>query len=719
MLAAGRLLVAGNMSVVAIVADGSKRPACRWKPFQSRLATDDELESMFSGHVGIGVLGGRVSGGLEILDFDKPGMFDLWQERLRERNGVVAARVEGMPRISTPAQGRHLYYRCSAIEGNQKLARSAEPFVDCTGKEKDVLIETRGEGGYVLAPPSPSECHKAGVPYKHVAGPPLPHVPTISAEERDVLLDVARSFDERPEPERQVELARQEPRREGERPGDAYNRRTSWENVLQTHGWCKTTRDGDQQHWRRPGKKGPNDVSAVVGGPGDPEGKWLYVHSTNAAPFEAERHYDRFSAYATLNCGGDMARAARDLAAQGYGEQRRGPSMASGPSSPTPEQELADSVESWDVSFWDERPAGAPDVTAEISEPDAQEVKPESLFQVIDAADIYAPLEERKYAVCEVLPQGSVLEIESYGGGSKTWHAVDLVTAVALGQRWLGRFDCTAGRVLYLDFENGSWEMRRRLQAIALGRGVVGPVENMALSSMPHIYMTDARFEAAVRQLAEGRLVIVIDTLRAASPDVDENDSRMRAGIDALRRVGEITGCSFVVLVHSKKSTGNGQQVDARERGRGSSAIFDAADSVLSISYVKGEPLKVCQTKARVGRAIAPFEVTIDDVEPPDSIDGICSPPGSPRGAVVLTASDVPEEEDIGNREFEDRCDKVLAIIADNPMSTTRFVQDRLGGRNGKASAALEFLERHGAIKNLAKGGERKAAAWVKVEAQK
>jgi hypothetical protein len=48
--------------------------------------------------------------------------------------------------VQTPKGGRHLYYRCATIAGNQKLAVSAD---------RTVLIETRGEGGYAIIPPSP------------------------------------------------------------------------------------------------------------------------------------------------------------------------------------------------------------------------------------------------------------------------------------------------------------------------------------------------------------------------------------------------------------------------------------------------------------------------------------------------------------------------------------------------------------------------------------
>jgi putative DNA primase/helicase len=47
----------------------------------------------------------------------------------------------------------------------------------------------------------------------------------------------------------------------------------------------------------------------------------LYVFSSNAAPFVDGRSYDKFGAYALLNHGGDVLKAAAALRAEGYGPQ--------------------------------------------------------------------------------------------------------------------------------------------------------------------------------------------------------------------------------------------------------------------------------------------------------------------------------------------------------------------------------------------------------------
>jgi hypothetical protein len=80
---------------------------------------------------------------------------------------------------------------------------AAEPF-EVGDKHKSVIIETKSEGGYVVTRPSPPECHQTGRCYVSANGVPLTAVPMISDDERAVLLDMARAFDERPSEEPQA-----------------------------------------------------------------------------------------------------------------------------------------------------------------------------------------------------------------------------------------------------------------------------------------------------------------------------------------------------------------------------------------------------------------------------------------------------------------------------------------------------------------------------------
>lgn len=337
-LAAVRAYLAGGLSVVPIEPDGSKRPAGgSWKKFQRRLAVESEVMEFWGNGTGygVGIVGGKVSGHLEHLDFDKHAatIFPAWCD-------LVEAEAPGLAdRLSirqTPSGGYHASYRCPEVEipGNTKLAMEANPDFDPKkprGKdnpETETLIETRGEGGQVLAPGCPPACHPTGRTYEHVRGPKLSHVQAITAAEREVLLRAAQSFD------RQV-VADDPPAASGpmpgKRPGDDYcERGPDWSEILGPAGWVQVRQSGAVRYWRRPGKDGPG-WSATTGACTSKSG-WdlLAVFSSNAAPFPGPgagrtcSAHNKFSAYALLSYGGDFSAAAKELARQGYGDRKGG-----------------------------------------------------------------------------------------------------------------------------------------------------------------------------------------------------------------------------------------------------------------------------------------------------------------------------------------------------------------------------------------------------------
>ena len=98
----------------------------------------------------------------------------------------------------------------------------------------------------------------------------------------------------------------------GERPGDLFAAKASWEDILLPHGWRVVGHRGEVTLWCRPGKT--DGISATTGHCGD----HLYVFSSNAHPFAPERAYSKFTAFAFLNAAGDFIKAATMLACQGF-----------------------------------------------------------------------------------------------------------------------------------------------------------------------------------------------------------------------------------------------------------------------------------------------------------------------------------------------------------------------------------------------------------------
>lgn len=128
-----------GFSVIPISAWG-KKPLISWKEFQKRIASDGELEPWFgSGENNIGIVTGEVSG-IAVVDLDSDEAIAFAKEHRF---------FDNTPRVKT-SKGYHLYFKF--IPG----------LTNFQGRSDLPNIDLRGEGGFVVAPPS---VHESGHAY--------------------------------------------------------------------------------------------------------------------------------------------------------------------------------------------------------------------------------------------------------------------------------------------------------------------------------------------------------------------------------------------------------------------------------------------------------------------------------------------------------------------------------------------------------------------------
>ena len=302
-----------GISVIPVKADGSKASLVAWKEFQSRLATRDELLEWFIDSQGFAVITGSISGNLEMLELEGRAVESgLFQEA---HDIAINSGLEDVWQIlsqtyheQTPSGGVHWLYRISdaPVPRNTKLARKPG-----ANDSVDVLIETRGEGGYVIVAPSHGKTHASERAWIRLNNSTVESIATITFEQREALHDIFRALDQMP----RVEAITQSMTvRDSDelRPGDDFNARAHWEDILV--GWTRVYQRADGQvFWRRPGKSVGVSASTHAN-----DADNLYVWTTSTA-FESEKYYSKFAAYALLKCAGDYARAASDLRRLGYG----------------------------------------------------------------------------------------------------------------------------------------------------------------------------------------------------------------------------------------------------------------------------------------------------------------------------------------------------------------------------------------------------------------
>lgn len=274
-----------------------------WKYFQNDIASADQINTWFSrDNVALAIVLGPVSDNMELLDFDNhlnnaSLIFESFSKAVKEYNPELFKKLVIQ---TTQSGGFHVIYRCEVIEGNQKIATQE----NALGHKKTV-IETRGEGGYALAYPTPGY---------NIIQNSIDNVPLISIDERDFIIGVCKSFNTVDIEE--FEAPYSVPKNGKARPGDAFNDRGDIKSILISHGWQLISTDGKKQFWRRPGKN-DGSISATFNYEGIDK---LYVFSSNAHPFKQGTSYDKFAIYTLLEHQGDFAGAAKKLLKDGYGE---------------------------------------------------------------------------------------------------------------------------------------------------------------------------------------------------------------------------------------------------------------------------------------------------------------------------------------------------------------------------------------------------------------
>ena len=200
-----------GFALIPLTCDGRRRPRLSWR--DNRVYRWGEIAGYFFLPSGIALLCGTRSGNLEVLDFDDPTAFPAWQQQ-------TSFLTAPLPTIQTPSGGFHVYYRCKEIRGNTVLARETSGHI---------RIETRGEGGLIVAPGSPPATHPDNKPYTLISGNPF-RPPVISSPQRETLWAVARQFNQYVEPKKPE---RKRPNRRPavgltDRPGDLFNQQAEW-----------------------------------------------------------------------------------------------------------------------------------------------------------------------------------------------------------------------------------------------------------------------------------------------------------------------------------------------------------------------------------------------------------------------------------------------------------------------------------------------------------
>lgn len=292
-----------------IAIDEHKRPFTSWKQYQDKHITPEVLIAQIADlrAAGIAIICGKISGNLEVIDVDCK--YDLTGTLYHDLIDTIPHSIfKKLLIIKTKNNGYHLYYRCKTISGNKKLAqRKATPEEELNGDKVLVLIETRGEGGYVVAPPSEG--------YSVVQNNTIEY---LTESEREVILHIAESFNQLKDEVKDFKHMHQQHHSgvsSDLAPWTDYNKRGIDDMLsrLVAAGWKEVRRTNEKVIFLRPGKtdsRSSGDFNFKLG--------WFSVFTTSSEfhPNKAYRPSDVFCVLEKIKDGKELYHRLNEL---GYG----------------------------------------------------------------------------------------------------------------------------------------------------------------------------------------------------------------------------------------------------------------------------------------------------------------------------------------------------------------------------------------------------------------
>jgi hypothetical protein len=474
----------------------------------------------------------------------------------------------------------------------------------------------------------------------------------VTPEEWEALCGLARQFDEKPRKE--VNPPGRSSAKVGGRLRDLFDERTGWKDILEPHGWSYlfTASDG-REHWSRPDKE-PAGTSATV----TPDGQLLYVFSTST-PFDAEKAYSRYAAYAVLNHtneGGevDWGMAAREI---GHGDSRHSKDEAVTVC-------LAD-VEPETVQFlWEDR-----------------------------------------------VPLGKVVIVCGDPGQGKSSVAFDLAARVSSGKKMpLTGVRYEPMSVIVMTAEDGLGDTvvprllaagadLTKIEAITARKGRDG-------YEAPMSFPEDVDALRAVVDRTDAGLVIIEPLNAFLSGKADSHrDHHVRKALHPLTVMAEETGVAIMIICHLNKSPGGA----ALYRLGGSIGVAAAARSVLLVAPNPTDPDERILAVIKSNLAAFPQSVVFRLVDEPE----YSSLRVKWQGFSLLTGEDLlKSSSNERGRSAQDEAESFLEdVLEDGPIPVTEIKE--IAADSGISESTLERAKRSLGIESKRKGfGEGGAWEW-------
>jgi hypothetical protein len=175
-----------------------------------------------------------------------------------------------------------------------------------------------------------------------------------------------------------------------------------------------------------------------------------------------------------------------------------------------------------------------------------------------------------------LLVRGALSLLHGREGQGKSLLALAIAIAVAAGEPVAG-FSPKAGKVVYIDAENGAAEIHRRVRALGLPNGAA---ENLAIFITEGLDLRRDLAELEAVLAAERPALLVLDSFRSLWGGKENDSDETGAVLDRLRNLGRRMDAASLLVHHSGK---------VGDEYRGSTGIGASCELVFGLGREPGD----------------------------------------------------------------------------------------------------------------------------------